>query len=113
MAATPVCDPKSHTCRGCTTDEECLPLACDRENDAQKGQCVQCRFDADCGPNKKCNMHACVDAMVMDAGTVDEGGIGAMPMESGGCGCNHSRTSDGWFVGLLAFLGLASRRRRR
>jgi MYXO-CTERM domain-containing protein len=109
----PICDGKSKTCRGCTTDEECWPNACDMQNDAQHGRCVQCRFDADCGPNKKCDMHTCVDAPDAGAPMNGDGGVGAMPMDSGGCGCNTARASDGWFWAALGAIAIAARRRRR
>jgi MYXO-CTERM domain-containing protein len=49
--ATPICDPTTKTCRGCTGDSDCsgsTPHCATGASDPQKGQCVACTTNAQC-----------------------------------------------------------------
>jgi Cys-rich repeat protein len=54
-----VCDPGSHSCRGCQSDAECPGGVC------ASGQCRQCKTDAQCGgATPRCNKNSvCVGCL--------------------------------------------------
>jgi hypothetical protein len=127
-AATPVCDPSTGACRGCTKDSECTGAT--PRCDAQAGTCVACLANADCtspaAPSCDPSSHTCVATAAGDGGTPDAGGsadgsngadAGArsgQTLGGGGCSLKPPSTPPSWRLGLLVGLlaGIGRRRRR-
>lgn len=59
VATAPICDPASHTCRGCTSSAdagmstECSGLSLTRPLCSSSGACVECLSNADCLASRK------------------------------------------------------------